>query len=118
MEVKHGYRIRHIDVVTAFLYGFLDKILYVEQSPLFATEDNKICKLIKALYGLKQVPYIWYMTFVKFLKKLGFTWLELDHGIFVSADKHLFIAIYVDDLLIFGSDVPHLENVQYGLRNN
>ena len=115
--VKRGYRIRHMDVVTAFLYGFLDEVIYVEQPHLFATELEKVCKLIKALYGLKQAPHVWYKTLVEFLKKLGFTRLELDHGIFVSADKQLFIAVYVDDLLIFGSDVPRLEDVQQRLRD-
>ena len=30
VEIKRDYRIRYIDVVTAFLYGFLDKVIYVE----------------------------------------------------------------------------------------
>ncbi len=85
--VKRGYRIRYMDVVTAFLYNFLDEIIYMEQPHLFATEFNKVCKLIKALYELKQVSHVWYKTLIEFLKKLGFTRLELDHGIFVSADK-------------------------------
>lgn len=33
---------------------------------------------------------------------MGFTRTESDHGVFVSED--IFIAIYVDDLLIFGKD--------------
>ena len=33
------------------------------------------------------------------------------------ADKQLFIAVYVDDLFIFGSDVPCLEDVQQRLRD-
>ena len=53
VRVKRGYRIRHMDVVTALLYGFLDEVIYV-QPHLFATELDKVCKLIKALYGLKQ----------------------------------------------------------------
>lgn len=43
-----------MDVVTAFLYGFLDEVLYIEQPHLFETDGNKVCKLLKALYGLKQ----------------------------------------------------------------
>lgn len=53
MEVKCGYQIRHIDIVMAFLYNFLDKVIYIKQPYLFATELKKICKLIKVLYGLK-----------------------------------------------------------------
>ncbi len=115
--VKRGYRIRHMDVVTAFLYGFLDEVIYVKQPHLFATGLDKVCKIIKALYRLKQAPHVWYKTLVKFLKKLRFFRLELDHGIFVSMDKQLYISVYVDDLLIFGSDIARLEDVQQKLRD-
>ena len=47
--------------------------------------------------------------------KLGFHKLEQDHGVFVSEDKQLFIAIYVDNLLIFGADIPQLEKMQNDL---
>ncbi len=110
--VKCGYRVRHMDVVTAFLYGFLDGVIYVEQPHLFATELDKICKLIKALYRLKQASHVWYKTLVKCLNKLGFIRLELDHGIFVFKDKQLYMAVYVDNLLIFGSDIARLEDLQ------
>ena len=109
--VKRNYWIRPIDVVMAFLYGFLVEVIYVEQLHLFVTELDKFCKLIKALYRLKQATHVWYKTLVKFLKKLRFTRLELNYGIFVSADKQLFIAVYIDDLLIFGLNLPRLENV-------
>lgn len=111
LEVKRDYRIRHMDIVIAFLYSFHNKVIYIEQLHLFTTELNKICKLINALYGLKQAPHVCYKIFVKFLKKLKFTQLEYDHSIFVSANKQLFIAIYINDLLIFGLEIPRLEDV-------
>ncbi len=115
--VRRKFRIRHMDVVTAFLYGFLDEVIYVEQPHLFEIDIDKVCKLLKALYGLKQAPHIWYKTLVEFLWKLGLQRLELDHGIFVSEDKQLFIAVYVDDLLLFGSDLSRLEQIQQSLRD-
>ncbi len=117
MGVKRGYRICHIDVVTAFLYGFLDEVIYMKQPHLFATELDKVYTLIKPLYGLKQALHVWYKTLVEFLQKLRFMQLELDHGIFVSMDKQLYIAVYVDDLLIFGSDIACLKDVQQKLRD-
>ena len=115
--VRRKFRIRHMDVVTAFLYGFLDEVIYVEQPHLFEIDVDKVCKLLKALYGLKQAPHVWYKTLVEFLQKLGFQRLELDHGVFVSEDKQLFIAVYVDDLLLFGSDLARLEQIQQSLRD-
>ncbi len=47
--IKRGFRIRYMDVVTALLYGFLDRIIYVQQPHLFATELEEVCNLIKAL---------------------------------------------------------------------
>lgn len=76
-----------------------------------------VCKLIKVLYRLKQAPDFWYMTLVESLKKLGFTRLGFDYGVFVSADKQLYIAVYVDDLLLSGLDIPRLEGVQQKLRD-
>lgn len=55
--------------------------------------------------------YVWYKTLVKFLKKLGFSQLRLDYGIFMSIDKQLFIFVYIDDSLIFGLDISYLEDV-------
>ena len=60
VEVKKGYRIRHIDVVTVFLYGYLDELIYVEQPHLFITNPGQVCRLRKALYGLRQSVQIWY----------------------------------------------------------
>ena len=98
-------------MVTAFLYGFLNEIIYVNEPHLFAKKQDKVCKLIKTLYGLKQTPHVWYKTIVKFFKKLGFIRLELDYGIFVSSDKQLFIAVYINNLLLFGLDTTRLEGM-------
>ncbi len=72
---------------------------------------------MKALYALKQALNICYKTLVKFFKQPEFIWLELDYGIFMSSDKELFLAVYVDDLLICGLDVPSLEKIQQTLRD-
>ncbi len=117
VKVKHNYRIRHKDVIMAFLCHFLDEIINMEQPHLFATEPNKVCKLIKALNRLKQSPYVWYKTLIKFLKKLGFIRLELDHGILMSTDKQLYISVYFDGFLIFGTNIARLEDVQQRLRD-
>ncbi len=115
VRVKPRYWIRHMNLVTVFLYRLLDKVIYVEQPHLFTTKLDKVCKLIKALYGLKQAPNVWYKTLVEFLKKLRFVRLELDHGIFISKDKQPFIAVYVDDLLLFGVNISRLEDIQQKL---
>lgn len=112
VSVKRGYKIRQMDVMTAFLYGFLDEVIYVEQPHLFELDPELVCRLRKVFYGLKQAPQVWYKTLGNFLKKLGLERLELHHGVFVPQDWQLFFAIYVDDLLLFVSDKSRLTNIQ------
>ena len=70
--VRRKFHIRHMDIVMAFLYGFLDEVIYDEQPYLFKINGDKVCKLLKALYRLKQAPHVWYKTLVEFLQTLGF----------------------------------------------
>ena len=76
-----------MNVVTAFLYRFLDKIIYIKHFHFFKLNSEIICQLRKALYWLKQALQVWYKTFANFLKKLGLKRLELDHCVFVSQDR-------------------------------
>ena len=45
-----------MDVKTAFLNGFLEEDIYMEQPEGFTTAEstNLVCKLRKSIYGLKQ----------------------------------------------------------------
>lgn len=65
-------KIHQMDVVTAFLYGFLDQILFIEQPHQLHDGTNRVCRLRKSLYGLKQSPRVWYETLTDFLKKLDY----------------------------------------------
>ncbi len=118
MSAKRGYRIHQIDVITAFLYEFLDEEIYIMQPTMFEDGITRVCFVKKALYGLKQALRVWYQTLLDFLRKLDFHKTEADHGLFVSADKTMFIAIYVDDLLLFGADInPRINDVMQNLRD-
>jgi hypothetical protein len=51
-----------MDVNIAFLNGFIEEEVYIEQSQGFEVEERKphVYKLKKALYRLKQAPRAWY----------------------------------------------------------
>lgn len=66
---------------------------------------TRVCLLKKVLYTLKQVPKVWYQILLDFLWKLDFHKIEADHGLFISVNKTMFINIYVDDLLLFGTNI-------------
>ncbi|SLM33740.1 gag-pol polyprotein [Lasallia pustulata] len=103
VSAKRGYKIWQMDIVTAYLFGFLDETVYIYQPTLMDDSTGRVCMLKKALYGLKQSARVWYQMLQDFLKKLGFKRVEADHGFFVSNDKSIFIAVYVDDILFFGA---------------
>jgi len=93
-----------MDVKTAFLYGAIDKEIYVELPTGFEDDGRStVCKLQKALYGLKQAPRLWFQTLTDFLlQKLGLEHLHSDHSIFATKDglNGLIITSWVDDLKI------------------
>ncbi|XP_074318888.1 uncharacterized protein LOC141655722 [Silene latifolia] len=69
-----GIKLFQMDVKTAFLNGYLQEEVYVEQPPGFLDSNfpNHVYKLDKALYGLKQAPRSWYDRLSKFLIENGF----------------------------------------------
>ncbi|KAK4857146.1 hypothetical protein QYF36_025054 [Acer negundo] len=58
----HKFKLHQMDVKSAFLNGFLQQEMFVEQPKGFvdAHHPNHVYHLKKALYGLKQAPRAWY----------------------------------------------------------
>ena len=54
--------IEQINIKTAFLYGLINQLVYMEIPKGIESEDNQnmVYKLLKAIYGLKQSPWLWY----------------------------------------------------------
>ncbi|GJW55062.1 putative ribonuclease H-like domain-containing protein [Tanacetum coccineum] len=94
-----------MDVKSAFLYGKIDKEVYVCQPSGF--EDpyfpNKVYKVEKALYGLHQDPRARYETLSIYLLDNGFQRGKIDKNLFIKRHKGdiLMVQVYVDDI-IFG----------------
>ena len=74
IAVSRGWSLQKLDVQNAFLYGFLEEEVYMQQPPGFEdhTRPNYVCKLDKALCGLKQAPRVWYSCLSNKLIALGF----------------------------------------------
>ncbi|XP_042984783.1 uncharacterized protein LOC122313675, partial [Carya illinoinensis] len=100
------FKLFQMDVKSAFLNGFINEEVYVEQPPGFKNHisPNHVFKLTKALYGLKQAPRAWYERLSGFLIEKGFSRGKIDTTLFIKYenDDILLIQIYVDDI-IFGA---------------
>jgi hypothetical protein len=69
-----------MDVKSAFLNGYINELVYVEQPPGFENEKkpNHVYKLRKVLYCLKQEPRAWYERLRDFLLSKGFIMGKVD----------------------------------------
>lgn len=97
------------DVQTAFLYGELNKDVYMEIPEGLNNErsgknarENSVCKLNKALYGLKQSPRCWNKKFTSFLSQFEFKPTEADKCVFISRinGTPVYLALFIDDGLL------------------
>ncbi|GJX45633.1 zinc finger, CCHC-type containing protein [Tanacetum coccineum] len=98
-----------MDVKKAFLNDELDEEIYMYQPQGFIMPDNenKVCKLIKCLYGLKQAPKQWHQNFNEVVFSNGYLLNQADKCVYSKFDesgKGVIICLYVDDMLIFGTD--------------
>ena len=69
--------------------------------------ENKVCKLLKSLYGLKQAPKQWHEKLDQVLINDGFLPVEVDRCVYTKMenDECVIIYFYVDDMLIFGTNM-------------
>jgi len=93
------YKLYQMDMKSAFLNGFIQEEVYVDQ-PLGFENSNKpshVFKLKKALYGLKQAPRAWYERLSKFLLENDFSRGKLDTTLFIKNKLNdiLLVQIYV-----------------------
>jgi hypothetical protein len=116
LSVFLGWELNHMDVITAFLNGKLKEEIYMKQPPGFEVpgQEDKVCRLLRSLYGLKQSPRQWYEEIDGYLRSTGWTRSQLDPNLyFLKQGKTLTILLlYVDDLLIFGSDKGTVVNIK------
>lgn len=113
LATHEGWEVHHMDVKSAFLNGDLQEEVYVEQPVGFivAGKEHQVLKLKKALYGLHQAPRAWNAKLDDTLLSLGFQRSPSEHAIYVRqrGDAQLTIGVYVDDLVITGSNTDDIK---------
>ena len=110
------WELHHLDVKTAFLQGELTETIYMKQPEGFIQEgrEDLVCELNKALYGTKQAPREWNRKLDKTLQNLGFKRMKTDNAIYIrsTGPNILILAVYVDDLGLFGDSIDEVTKLK------
>jgi len=115
----YDYEIWQMDVKTAFLNGELKEEVYMTQPEGFTSmsDHNKVCKLQRSIYGLKQASRSWNIRFNNTIEKFNFVKCEEEPCVYkkVSGSTIIFLVLYVDDILLFGNDIPAMQSTKVWL---
>ncbi|KAH9140625.1 hypothetical protein AeRB84_015153 [Aphanomyces euteiches] len=123
LVAHHAWKLRQMDVKTAFLNGTLDTdtVIFIEQPPGIAVqgEESKVCRLIKSIYDLKQAPRCWYLTLHSFLVRIGFERCVQEVCLYTKrvGDSVVLLSVYVDDITITGNDDQQIEKACNALKD-
>ena len=116
LVANQGWDLHQLDIKNAFLHGDLHEEVYMEQPPGFVAqgEYGRVCRLRKSLYGLKQSPRAWFGKFSQATEKFGMKKCESDHSVFYrnSSSGIIVLVVYVDDIVITGSDVTGISSLK------
>jgi hypothetical protein len=103
----NNWKGRQVDFKTAFLNGWLNEPVHMEQPPGFADPHHPdwVCEVSRSIYRLKQSPRQWNIELHKALLELGLTNSKYDPTLYFRIrDNNLVgaLTIHVDDLAIVG----------------
>ncbi|EOY32645.1 Cysteine-rich RLK (RECEPTOR-like protein kinase) 8, putative [Theobroma cacao] len=108
-----NFKLYQMDVKSAFLNGFIQEEVFVEQPPGFEDFEklDHFFKLHKALYGLKQALRAWYERLSKFLVEKGYVRGSIDTTLFIKRylNELIIVQISMDDI-VFGATNEVLYN--------
>ncbi len=94
-------------IVTVFLAGKLDEVIYF-QVPYFLRDIlGDYVQILQSIYGLKQAASVWHLLLEEFLRSIGFTLLPSDPSVLTNGNviiDKITLAVHVDDLLIAGKN--------------
>jgi hypothetical protein len=119
LPASHKREVHQMDVKSAFLQGYLQEEIYMEQPPSYVQNDSSlVCHLKKSLYGLKQSPRAWYAKMDSFLIATRFSRCHYNPNVYTKkVGSHIIILVlYFDYLILTGSDSKLLNHVKIILR--
>jgi len=117
LAAAKGWGLYQLDVNNAFLHGDLDEVVYMTVPQGIPNPTNKVYRLRKSLYGLKQASRQRFQKLSSTLSSLGYQQSKHDYSLFInkSSTDIVLIAVYVDDILITGSNKLEIDHVKHHL---
>nr|CAN76133.1 hypothetical protein VITISV_036298 [Vitis vinifera] len=120
MAAMCSWPLYQLDIKNVFLHGDLAEEVYMEQPPGFVAqrESGLVCRLRRSLYDLKQSPRAWFGRFNSVVQEFGMLRSTSDHSVFYhhnSLGQCIYLVVYVDDIIITGSDQDDLGKLKYFL---
>jgi len=114
LAASKNWPLSQLDVNNAFLHGDLDEEVYMEVPKGIPNPSNKVCKLRKSLYGLKQASRQWFSKLSQTLISLGYQQSKYDYSLFInkSSTDITLVAVYVDDIMITGSNTSEISHLK------
>ncbi|CAI9759851.1 unnamed protein product [Fraxinus pennsylvanica] len=123
VAAARGWYLHQFDVNNAFLHGNQEDEVYMEIPPRYSADQTsephnnetlKVCKLNKSLYGLKQASRQCYSKLSFFIIEQGFQQSKADYSLFTGStgDSFTAILVYVDDIIIAGSNVKIINSLK------
>jgi hypothetical protein len=107
--------IHQMDVVTAYLAGELEEEIYMTPPPGVPGTEGLVCRLRKGLYGLKQSARVWNQRLTGELKYMRLRATTADPSVWVSKDRGLILALYVNDIVLLARDPQALRRIKAAL---
>lgn len=121
LAVNYDWPLFQMDVKNAFLQGELMEEVYMRIPKGYDENipESHVCRLKKAIYGLKQSPRAWYSKLHNALTSQSFTKSEADSSLFTKHSEHgiTILLIYVDDIIITGSDLSGINDIKAYLKS-
>ncbi|KAL4025508.1 hypothetical protein IC575_013909 [Cucumis melo] len=117
LAAQNNWKIFQMDVKSAFLNGYLEEEVYLEQPPGYSVkgQEDKVLKLEKTLYGLKQAPRMWNSIINKYFLDNGYLRCPYEHSLYIKVNGHgdiLVVCLYVDDLIFTGNCASMFEDLK------
>ena len=117
---QFGWNIRQCDVSAAFLYGSLDREIYIElpQKLKMKYAGQNLCWCTrKSVYGLIDAPRSWNCEIRQFLMKFGFKQCPVEESLYIytKGDIKVILIVYVDDICYAGNETKMLDKFEMEL---